>query len=1513
MSSLTKPAELLFAAAIKLAGSHFEGGTDFVRIASFSDSIDYASLIERLTEAFPEHSIACFEPASNLDESELLTSKVGTAVRWRDTIGIRLLIVGDLVQDGAAGLTEIRTVEPQEIVRELLRQAEAKAGANKLKELLVSLNSVVSDPDRCSRYLSAVNVGMSGDSDRSRSELWMLGLLPDSGGQSQDRKRLKLNMDTVSNIASKDRKVFRKLAGKAGLATNSTYASLSQFADTQDSSLLKELELNNVLSALKGSSGLEDKGGEPSDPEIAAPSFPEVLDSSGLSNQAFRDAIDDWTPEKDSVDLEGTEVEWEAYDVREWTPLLTDINDIDDPGEIGSEEDNSNLYESTVSAIVVGASQTAGRIAKRASAAEEFVCEYTRLEYLQGSIAKIESRASQATSEVSSLFSEIRADREILLPWIGALPNEGIKLFWGASDLFQTGRRYVDNWVKLYDSLEKLKSQLTSEDAGFIRDLVQMLTKVDLSIEQTGSNIECTVLPLHPIFLEPRLRATEALRGEPGEWERLHELIRDTLDPGTVFVSVDVDDEQHKLTFAGLENGLPRYSRAALLESPRETAKVAVQVARRFTVSHPYAKLGLSVCLIKPAPDVAGLIYRALAETALVTGAYLRFAVVSEEPSVAATTTAISAEHRRLIDKDNPNVEYLHWRVIEADGTANLPAAVDSIGSPHLLYYFNPSPENEYSAAVDAMEALRASVISEWMFKVNPLNNTPIITPSSKGIIDNLLRKQSTMLGFSHTAIERQPLLKADIESLLGGLVEKTGWLVDIEASAARSAANSLGTSDLVGSLSAGAVSGHVYTTNTRPLSSPVGDYLVEQSWLATDAESLENFLLTTVRDTFTDGLLTFFSDTGIQPQSQVLSKLGVAAVVADLRSLPGNHLIVSLDSPSARRWLRRDESDLRADLLQLTLHDDDWTMNLIEVKSRSSETIQLNGFINDAIEQAEEMKALLEQTMSSESTSPLAASRREIIKRQLFFEALRQWDQIKDANQDEYTRRIEALSKLFDDPTKRASTLIQASVYIVGMALDSGSVKVDGFLIPVKVLGHAEVKEQLGFASDDVTIEIAGELADLNEQGNESETDEHRPTQSSKVGTLSELATEPRQERPDLEEKSIPADGAEPERVSASADLSEPALDWTEIPSEISHRCARILSQRDSDFTRIDLDALVIGPSVIQVPFEIATGARLSKLQSQEGDIARDLGVPSVRVDNLVGRPGFAVVEVPRSARMIPKIDEILRADFENPDLEIALGVQFDFSPFIISVSEMPHLLVAGKAGGGKTVLVRSLLWQLVENYSPDEVELILIDGKGMRDFRDFQSLPHFQGEDSFHIGTAGALERLEKLVDVELPGRIAEFNRLTDAEPETSDGTLIRDLRELRRAYAVRGEVCPLKPVVVVIDEFAELALTSTDRKKFDALVTSFVQKARAAGGHLIAATQRPSVDVITGTMKANFSRLALKVESKVDSQVILDATGAEALLGFGDALFRSQDGDLIRLQGYDALAVYRGNPAS
>jgi len=322
-------------------------------------------------------------------------------------------------------------------------------------------------------------------------------------------------------------------------------------------------------------------------------------------------------------------------------------------------------------------------------------------------------------------------------------------------------------------------------------------------------------------------------------------------------------------------------------------------------------------------------------------------------------------------------------------------------------------------------------------------------------------------------------------------------------------------------------------------------------------------------------------------------------------------------------------------------------------------------------------------------------------------------------------------------------------------------------------------------------------------------------------------------------------------------------------------------------------------GPVITRFELQPAAGVKVSRISSLSKDLARALSVTSVRIVEII--PGKSVVglEIPNREREMVTLRELLVSPaFEKAKslLTLAMGKDISGAPLVADLGKMPHALVAGTTGSGKSVAINTMILSLLYKATPEQVRLIMIDPK-MLELSVYEGIPHLltpvvtdMKEASNALRWAVAeMERRYKLMSKMGVRNIAGFNHLIDEA--TARGETIRDPMFQLANPLEEGEDFPIlnkmPSIVIVIDELADMMMIVG--KKVEELIARLAQKARAAGIHLILATQRPSVDVLTGLIKANVpTRISFQVSSRIDSRTILDQGGAETLLGNGDMLF-------------------------
>ncbi|HJY78101.1 MAG TPA: DNA translocase FtsK, partial [Burkholderiales bacterium] len=357
---------------------------------------------------------------------------------------------------------------------------------------------------------------------------------------------------------------------------------------------------------------------------------------------------------------------------------------------------------------------------------------------------------------------------------------------------------------------------------------------------------------------------------------------------------------------------------------------------------------------------------------------------------------------------------------------------------------------------------------------------------------------------------------------------------------------------------------------------------------------------------------------------------------------------------------------------------------------------------------------------------------------------------------------------------------------------------------------------------------------------------------------------------------------------------LDEARREGAEVGPETLEFTSRLIEKKLSDFgVAVKVLAAYPGPVITRYEVEPAVGVKGSQIVNLVKDLARALSVVSIRVVETIPGKSCMGLEIPNPHRQTVRLSEILGSEAYHAvhsPLALALGKDIAGNPVVADLGRMPHLLVAGTTGSGKSVALNAMILSLLYKSELPQVRMIFIDPK-MLELSVYQDIPHLLAPVVTDMKQAtnalswcvAEMDRRYKLMNWLGVRNLSGFNhKLAEAEKQG---------RKLENPFTLEAAepqpLAPLPHLVLVIDELADLMMVVG--KKVEELIARLAQKARAAGIHLILATQRPSVDVITGLIKANIpTRIAFQVSSKVDSRTILDQSGAEALLGSGDMLY-------------------------
>jgi S-DNA-T family DNA segregation ATPase FtsK/SpoIIIE len=381
---------------------------------------------------------------------------------------------------------------------------------------------------------------------------------------------------------------------------------------------------------------------------------------------------------------------------------------------------------------------------------------------------------------------------------------------------------------------------------------------------------------------------------------------------------------------------------------------------------------------------------------------------------------------------------------------------------------------------------------------------------------------------------------------------------------------------------------------------------------------------------------------------------------------------------------------------------------------------------------------------------------------------------------------------------------------------------------------------------------------------------------------------------------------GGGKEFVLPSLDLLEPpATEENGADEESLKRSAvTLLTKLSEHGIEGNITEIRTGPLVTTYEFRLAPGVKANRVMAMAGDLALAMRCESVRVVPNIPGKGVMGFEIPNEKQAIISLRELLGckayADSEAM-LSLVVGKDIFGEPVIRDLSKMPHLLIAGATGSGKSVALHSMILSILFRATPEDVRFILVDPK-MLELTLYEGIPHL-----FHSVVTQPREAAQvlKWAVGEMRGRYQEMMENGVRHIDAYNQQVDRRSRSVLRIKAREGEtedLARLPYIVIVIDELADLMMTSASRREVEDSITQLTQMARAAGIHLIFATQRPSVDVLTGIIKANFpSRVSFKVASQFDSRTILDQSGAETLLGFGDMLFLQPGvGGILRVHG-------------
>ena len=615
--------------------------------------------------------------------------------------------------------------------------------------------------------------------------------------------------------------------------------------------------------------------------------------------------------------------------------------------------------------------------------------------------------------------------------------------------------------------------------------------------------------------------------------------------------------------------------------------------------------------------------------------------------------------------------------------------------------------------------------------------------------------------------------------------------------------------------------------------------------------------------------------------ESALKGLLGLAVALGWYRSTAADEqfLVVSVDTFIARQWLGKRPDGKRVDLIGFRKdQNEDVHVDVIEVKS-----YEAGGADPASSYPASQLIAVAKvlHQIFSHKGDVLTDRRRELLRRQVFSEGL-----LVRVGAD--PAWVGALNEVLNGDRQVDVNLKLIELHFsenFGVRKETFSLRepgteINGLHAERLRLGEKEIQRQLaGYSLQPIQMEATEEI-------------EVAPPPDLDQPTTDEDGIEPVEERPHSDDAPPREDLAQPAANEGPTVPEEDSLGFEPSEEEVAeiaemakglYRAMRDVGIQIAE--PVDPSLADVGPTIVRFKVKLRPEERTANVKKRARDIMRELAAHREPIIDVLPNTSYLYVDIPRPKRRVAHFRaEMARRHARNIGLVVPFGVEPEGGIAVYDLAELPHMLVAGATGSGKTMFLYSLIAALCEGYTSEDVQLVLIDPK-QTDFVYFNDVDLLRGR--------GVITDPEMAIDV--------LRQLLNDELEARTTTLKESKARDVAAYNARHDD-KLPRIVVVIDEFADLAdiMEGTERDEFDASLRRLAQRARNVGIHLILATQRPTADIINGTIKANLPcRVSFRLSSHVDSQTILDSPGAEKLLGNGDMLV-SWNGNLRRLQG-------------
>lgn len=1047
---------------------------------------------------------------------------------------------------------------------------------------------------------------------------------------------------------------------------------------------------------------------------------------------------------------------------------------------------------------------------------------------------------------------------------------------------------YLSAYERLLNAINEDFPKIWSISASKAKEIINIVMSLDYVFIVGDTKYHAIPTPLHPLYLWKYVELAKEIfssRGIDGsEACHLSEddkafIIRkadDIPDPLSVMlmpVTICTGGAAF-LPLSGRIGMLPIYSNQPQINQSENGVDTLKQQIIRYLCLYPHAGMMLKLSVIDP-PSVASVVdmLKALNNDK-------EFNIDGIEVSIYRTKEVTSDWIE--IDDDSLNdgmlgkvkgKRSLNFKLRIADQRRSYTQILSEIPQQqHLLVIFDPN-EVKIETAQNSKHIHLHPLCVPKVYKYDPVDEKVEIRPASEGgiftvyssIIEKLNEQPSA---FSHTGtFFHTPLKRETYDSLL----DKADWLVILDQSLKSWDISLCAASEKLFYKENSYRSIGVYSNNCKKFIIGYADLVKKLGNFIPKDEGLKS-IIESIREINDDGLLSIVSHTSnkIFDANHGKGSLGTAIAAIKYKRKNPDALVVGLDTQLAQEWLSDRTDGKLPDLIGIRIEEGSQaTIDIIEVKTYSDNanafTVTDGRITGHAVEQAAILEDLVKE-MFGPTEKITTVSRREILREQVF-EGLFQAELSPKAKMD-YS---EQLNELFAGQYKLS---VIKNITFVDFENTSSA--------------YAVYKGIDKFANDDFHLTTIGsnEIQAILTLSEYVESTDSTPDTAVATATPDNVAVVSGAVLPTANTPS----GTVSSNNSSTQDTS--SVQACAVNSkELEEKCAKI----NKVFRDYSINAYPVTVTDVQeaarftrFAVELKSGESIRSIEKYKADIGRQLEANGeILIDHIKGTKKISVdVPFAGASSAIKLTDHLYRLENTTGSLDVIAGQLADGSFEIVDIAGAPHMLVAGTTGSGKTIFLHAILVSLLQQYSADELELLIIDPK-QTDFIFFEGLPHLYGG-SVVIDAEEALERIQEINNKDKEERTAALRSCRSKNIES---------------YNQKNPDNKMKRLVVVIDEYSDLiqaAEMQGTRKDFEKNLLMLLQRVRNLGIHLIIATQRPSAQIVTGALKAVIPfRVSFRLPSHTDSQTILDASGAENLLGKGDMLMVTESGT-TRMQG-------------